>query len=201
MSSALDKKIVRQTILTNRKKLSTQHKIQASQKILSQLMKWDIFKRAKVIHTFLNHSDEIQTFPIVQQCWQQEKTVIVPYLIPNSKKLGHSILFDMEHLMLGTWDIPEPRLDKRKSIDSAAIDLVLVPGVGFDDKANRIGYGAGYYDRFLEQLSWARQGSPQPSAFLLGLGFQCQIIEEVPQEDHDIKMDNILTEDGFIKSF
>jgi len=201
MPSSTDKQILRQTILRIRKSLSPQHKKQASQKILSQLITWDIFKKTKIIHIFLNLPDEIQTSPIIQQCWKQEKTVIVPYLISNSKNLGHSILFDMEHLMLGKWNIPEPRPDKRQSIDSATIDLVLVPGVGFDNKGNRIGYGAGYYDRFLKQLSLIRPGQSQPKVFLLGLGFQCQVIKEVPQEDHDIKMDNVLTEDGFFKTF
>lgn len=188
MSSSVDKNQIRQNFLKARRKLDDTTRQHASQKILTSLQSWDVFHQASVIHTFLSQYDEVQTKAIIELCWSLGKTVVVPYLQPKSKVLGHSILSHFEQLQLGKFDILEPLPQFRQAIELADLELIFVPGVAFDAKGGRLGYGAGYYDRFLSQCQ----------AFFLGLAFQVQISPSLPQAPHDISIHTILTEDGFL---
>jgi 5-formyltetrahydrofolate cyclo-ligase len=88
--------------------------------------------------------------------------------------------------MPGVFGILEPRKESARIFNPEEIDLVIVPGVAFDEHRNRIGFGAGFYDRFLESV--------RPSCAKIGIAFEFQIYDEVPVEEHDIPLDLVITE-------
>ena len=179
---------IRQTILQRRNRIPAHQWKQSSLQIHAHLRQWPVYQNARVVHIYVNKPQEVETKSIIHHCWQSGKTVIVPYLVPHSPVLGHSILSSFDQLITGTFDLQEPLPETRVPVDLASIDLVIMPGVVFDRKGGRIGHGRGHYDKFLSRIE----------AYLLGICFSFQIVPVLPQGSHDIPTDEILTEDGFI---
>ena len=185
----MDKFIIRQTILRQRSKLSLLRKSQAESVMLESLLNWKVFQQAKAIHIFISNLKEPATRPIINHCWNAGKIVAVPIVLPNKLDLVHSEIKSFDDLIYGLFGIQEPPKERRIPMTPDIFDLVIVPGVAFDRKGGRLGHGMGYYDRFLKLTS----------AYILALTFDCQIIESVPTETHDIPMNAILSESGIIE--
>ena len=185
----LNKKETRQTILQQRKAFPAKEKNLAEQRMLKFLKNWDVFIQAETIHLFMSKIDEPNTGPIILYAWESGKTIVVPYVLPNTFNLFHSQLNSFDDLSPGALGVLEPSPGKRIRITPESINLVIIPGVAFDLQGGRIGYGKGYYDRFLEQTK----------AFRLALAFDFQIIDKVPTEKHDVPMNGILSESGIFE--
>ena len=186
----MDKILIRKTVLRKRSALSAREKSQAELVMLETLLNWEIFKKAGVIHIFIAKPDEPDTRKIIENCWISGKRVAVPLVLPNTFNLIHSEIKSFDRLIYGMYGIQEPSPESRIIMTPDMFDLVIVPGVAFDKKGRRIGQGKGYYDRFLELTS----------AFRLALAFDCQLLENVPSELHDIPMDAILSESGILET-
>jgi len=102
----------------------------------------------------------------------------------NGEMLEHSKLESMDNLIQKSWGVIEPQ--KQIIADIQSIDIIFVPLLGIDNKGNRLGYGKGYYDRFLETSD----------ALKIGLVFEDFILESIPSEKHDVKLDGFITEKG-----
>ncbi len=185
----LDKKKTRQRVLQQRRAFSATEKTPAEQRMLKFLQSWEVFRQAKTIHIFISKTDEPDTSPIIESAWESGKTVAVPCVIPESFELFHSQLKSFEDLSSGALGVLEPSPEGRIAMNPESFDLVIIPGVAFDRQGGRLGYGKGYYDRFLEQTA----------AFRLALAFNFQVLEKVPTEKHDVPMNGILTESGIIE--
>ena len=185
----LDKKKTRQRVLQQRRAFSATEKTPAEQRMLKFLQSWEIFRQAKTIHIFISKTDEPDTVPIIECAWESGKTVAVPCVVPDSFELFHSQLKSFEDLSSGALGVLEPSPEGRIAMNPESFDLVIIPGVAFDRQGGRLGYGKGYYDRFLEQTA----------AFRLALAFNFQVLEKVPTEKHDVPMNGILTESGIIE--
>ena len=158
--------------------------------MLESLLNWKVYKKAGVIHTYISLPDEPDTRAIIENCWSSGKIVTVPLVLTNTYDLFHSEIKSFDDLISGMYGIQEPSPESRIIMTPDMFDLVIVPGVAFDKKGRRIGLGKGYYDRFLELTS----------AFRLALAFDCQLLENVPSELHDIPMDAILSESGILET-
>jgi len=185
----LDKKKTRQRVLQQRRAFSATEKTPAEQRMLKFLQSWEIFRQAKTIHIFISKTDEPDTVPIIECAWESGKTVAVPCVVPDSFELFHSQLKSFEDLSSGALGVLEPSPEGRIAMNPESFDLVIIPGVAFDRQGGRLGYGKGYYDRFLEQTA----------AFRLALAFNFQVLEKVPTEKHDVPMNGVLTESGIIE--
>ena len=185
----MDKILIRKTVLRKRNALSAREKSQAELVMLETLLKWEIFKKAGVIHIFIAKPDEPSTRQIIECCWSSGKRVAVPLVLPNTFNLIHSEIKSFDDLVSGMHGTQEPSPERRIKINLESLDLVIVPGVAFDRQGGRLGHGKGYYDRFLELTP----------AFRLALAFDCQLLETVPTELHDIPMDAILSESGILE--
>lgn len=185
----LDKKKTRQRVLQQRRAFSATEKTPAEQRMLKFLQSWEIFRQAKTIHIFISKTDEPDTSPIIESAWESGKTVAVPCVVPDSFELFHSQLKSFEDLSSGALGVLEPSSEGRIAMNPESFDLVIIPGVAFDRQGGRLGYGKGYYDRFLEQTA----------AFRLALAFNFQVLEKVPTEKHDVPMNGVLTESGIIE--
>ena len=186
----MDKNLIRKTVLNQRSELTALERSRAESSILESLINWDIFKKAAVIHIFISMQDEPNTRPIIEHCWNTGKKIAVPVTLPDTFDLFHSEFKSFDHLNSGLYGTQEPSPERRKKINPQSFDLVIIPGVAFDRLGGRLGHGKGYYDRFLEITP----------AFRLGLSFECQLLETVPTELHDVRMNAILSESGIFET-
>lgn len=186
----MDKNLVRKSVLHKRRELSALEKSKAELVMRESLFKWEVFKKAGVIHIFISKPDEPDTKPIIEHCLSSGKKIAVPLVLPNTYELFHSEIKSFDDLVSGIHGIKEPCPKKWIKINPESFDLVIVPGVAFDRQGGRLGHGKGYYDRFLEHSC----------SFLLALAFDCQFLESVPTEFHDVPMNAILSESGIIET-
>jgi len=184
--SLLKKNEIRKKLLKQRRRLSPSKKKKHEIQMLSFLQTWEIFNEACIIHIFLPILDEPETRKIIEFSWKSGKQIVVPCVLPNKPELFHSRLNSFEDLRPGALGVLEPSPEQRIAFTPDRFDLVIVPGVAFDRLGGRLGYGKGYYDRFLDQTL----------AFRLALAFDFQLLQSVPTETHDVPMDGILTESG-----
>ncbi|MFM7114076.1 MAG: 5-formyltetrahydrofolate cyclo-ligase [Planctomycetota bacterium] len=159
-----------------------------SELICNKLMAADEYISAKTILWYVDVRSEVRTRQHLGKALDDAKKIAVPYCVDGYLKLFH--LADLDELSLGKYRILEPKTDLRslpeKAVDPQDLDLVVVPGVGFDVRGARMGHGFGYYDKLLERV---RPGIP-----LLALAFDCQIFPEIPVAPHDVFMTKVLTE-------
>ncbi len=137
---------------------------------------------------YVDVRDEVRTRHAFPQALESGKRTIVPYCVDGELELFH--LESMDELELGAYRILEPKKELRsvaaKRIPVSEVDLILVPGVAFDRQGGRTGHGKGYYDKLLEH---ARADTP-----LVALAFECQLFDAIPVAEHDVYMDQVVTE-------
>lgn len=149
--------------------------------ICTHLINSDIFKNASVIMLYLPIKNEVDTKLLTEKAFSDGKTVLVPHT--EADKIYPVILKKTDTLIPEAYNIKEP---EEKIIREEKIDLCIVPGVGFDIKGARIGFGKGCYDRFFEEHSTKK----------IGLAYSFQVTDKIDAEPHDIHMDIIVTEEG-----
>ena len=158
---------------------STMRKLQSAN-ILAALEAHPAFRAANTVLLYHSLNDEVDTHAFIQK-WSSEKRILLPVVVGDDLELR--IYTGPEDMSIsGIYGIAEPTGEI--FTDYAAIDFIVVPGVAFDAKGNRLGRGKGYYDRLLPRI---------PSAYKAGICFPFQLVEEVPAESFDIRMDIIIT--------
>ena len=163
----------------------------ASRGFFRHLLNSKLWQESNVIHTFLPQNTEPNTFYLVQEALQSKRRVQVPK-VDGPFHLSHHWLKDIKLLKKSSWGIPEIQDTAASVADLSEIDLVLVPGLAFSRKGTRLGQGRGYYDRFLSQLN---------GATTLGVGFDWQLLDHIPEELHDTRLDGIATESQLLWPF
>ncbi len=169
----------------------------ASSRILSIITALPAYAAAKTVLWYLDVRDEVRTCDWLlgqglQQAKEAGQKVVVPWC--EGKTLGLFVLQEAGELQVGKFGILEPKETLRKDpafqVAPQSIDLAIIPGVAFDNRGGRLGYGAGYYDRLLAEL--------RSDCSKVGVGYACQVIEAVPCDSHDVRMDAIVTEVGIV---
>lgn len=180
-----DKKELRIRVLNIRENISKDEKDLKDNIILENLFESNLYKNSKNIFVYISFRDEINTIKLIEKAFLDNKNVYVPKVY-NSNKIMKAIKIDsLDNLEKNKMGILEPKNDNL-SIDKNNIDLIIVPGAVFDEDFNRIGYGGGYYDRYLEEISYKNNK--------IALAYDFQIISKIEAEEHDIKMDYIITD-------
>jgi len=175
-----EKKRIRREIRRLKNAVSLEEKTSRSKVILEKVEQLPEFIAAKTVMLYWAMADEVQTSDFVIK-WSASKRVILPCV--NGNDLDLRVFRGEEDLVMGeNFGIPEPSGELFMDYDE--IDLILVPGVAFDLASNRMGRGKAYYDKLLSSLK----------AFKLGVCFDFQYLQSVPTDEHDIKMDQIITE-------
>jgi 5-formyltetrahydrofolate cyclo-ligase len=143
-----------------------------------------------VVYAYIPFRAEINVLPIVEWSWQNGIRVAAPRVLWTQKELQFHYISGYEDLQpQQPWGILEPAADAHHVEGSSHAGCILIPGVAFDLNKARLGYGGGFYDKFLHSLS----GS-EGSFYKLALAFDLQLVEEVPCEAHDLTVDRIITE-------
>jgi len=188
----LDKKELRKQIITARDLLTDEEIVSKSVTIADKLYSLPAYERAEAVMFFISFGSEVDTRPLVEATIRKGKIALAPKAVPRSRELIPSRILDWESdLMPGYYNIPEPRAGALRPYSPEQIDLLIVPGVAFDLKGNRLGYGGGYYDRFSLLL---KPGTP-----LVALVFDLQLVAEVPEEEWDRRVDYIITEQRLVE--
>lgn len=183
-----DKKKIRKDVLTMRNALPRTEREAMSRIICSNFANLSLLSDCGSVMIFLSFGSEINTDYIIEWLWKQEKRVLVPLCKPETRAMDIFPIADLADLEPGYCGIREPKRGLRPPVAREAIDLVAVPAVAFDRRGYRVGYGGGYYDRFLV-------GMDVPT---IGLAFDCQIITAAPVEKYDLAVQGIITEKEYI---
>lgn len=181
---------LRKEVLAKRRNLDEIEKNNHNMCIKNHLFSWTGYKNASIIMIYLSMPDEPQTDAIITDALDRKKTVCVPRMLSTYGLMEAVELRNLNHLVKSRLGIREPNPNEVLAVEPDSIDLVIVPGVAFDPTGNRIGMGAGYYDRFLMQA---------PRAIRLGLAWRFQVKPRISVETHDIKMHYLLTETGLLQ--
>lgn len=180
----MDKKQIRQNIRQFLQSLSYEEYKERSLIIAKRLFKEPSIIKGKTIAITMSNRPEVDTAAIVEELWRLGKRVVVPKCEPAKKKMEFFEIdgfFQLERVYM---DILEPIEELSDLVQREEIDVIIVPGIVFDPLGYRIGFGGGYYDRYL----------PGFSGSLISLAFHEQLIECVPKECHDLPVHTILTE-------
>ncbi len=158
-----------------------------SREIEERLFSLSEFLSAQVVMFFASFRSEVETAPMIRRALHLGKRVVLPRV--EGKELGlyeiHDFGSDVE---TGVWGIPEPKTNIPAAL--ADVDLMIIPGAAFDKQGNRLGYGAGFYDKLL----------PAFGKVTVALAFEAQIVNEVPTEKHDVPVQKIITENRIINT-
>lgn len=182
----------RKGILIKRNNLKKKFIFDASKKIYRKLIKTEEFRKAKIIMFYVSKDNEVETWQMIKNVISIRKKICVPKIDKINHKL-HPIMIKNICLdtKVGCFGIHEPIPKANTAVPLEKIDLVITPGIAFDKKGYRLGWGKGYYDRFLEDLNKIPK---------IGLAFDFQIIKDMPKDKHDVPMDMVITERRIIKA-
>jgi 5-formyltetrahydrofolate cyclo-ligase len=165
-------------------------KDELSRRIVGAFMSLPEYATASTVLFYVDVRSEVRTRLNLEAALNSDKSIIVPWCNADGE-LELFRLASMDQLELGMYRILEPREDLRHlpecQVHVEELDLVMVPGVGFDARGARMGHGKGYYDKLLEHA--------RPDAPLIALAFECQMFDEIPVAAHDVFMDKIVTEE------
>lgn len=183
------KKKLRHHVLGLRRHLSMENHESYSMRIWQRLRREDFYKRSKCVFCYASMPDEVHTREIIAQMLMGGKKVCLPLIV--AKGVMDAVeLSSLDDLVPGAFGILTVKADCRKMVPPEQIDCVLVPGAGFGRDGARLGMGGGYYDRFL--MTRARQ------ALRIAAAYSCQVVDDIPMESHDCRVDAIITENEMI---
>lgn len=187
----MDKKNLRKQMLSQRNSMPDTECLKKSQHAAKRLFETNSYKQAQNILVYMHYGSELQTTDIIRQAFKDHKRVFVPRV--KGKDMDFYEIHSMADCEEGFHGIPEPKKDCLKLIfDAINSDLenngtlMVLPGLAFDPKGHRLGYGGGYYDRYFERF-----GTDYTK---VAVGYDFQLIDEVPYEAHDIPIDIFISD-------
>ena len=162
-------------------------RLKKSRVIQEKLFALPEFQRAKVILFYASFKGDVETFKMMEQAQQSGKQIALPRITQDKNNMIPSMVDNLNtDLNTGPYGIQQPKQESARDVALKDLDLVIVPGVAFDKDNNRLGRGAGYYDRFLRNCS---AGTPT-----VGLAFDFQIVDRLPhQQEHDMPVALVIT--------
>lgn len=192
MNEIKEKKLqIRREILNIRNSIDESQRILKSKIILNKLYRLSEFKKSKKILFYVSFGSEVNTIDAIKKTLSINKLVILPKVDSKNRNLKLYQIDKIEDISPGYKNIFEPLEIEDKFFRITDIDLIIVPGVAFDPYGNRLGYGGGYYDIVLSRKN--------VNTKTIALAFEEQLVELLPTEEHDIKVDIIITEKKIIR--
>ncbi len=177
----VNKAALRKTMRARRNALSALEAATASAAIHRILERSEVFAGARVLLSYVEKGNEIQTRPLIERALRGGREIFVP-IVDEDNRMQWSRLCAMSDLAAGRFGVQEPRLDRRE-ISVPHDGVVLVPGLAFTRDGDRLGYGGGHFDRFLSE--WR--------GVSIGLAYDWQVVEELPTEHHDARVAFVVT--------
>ncbi len=177
----MEKQEIRQIYLA--KRLAVENKTEKSQTIMNKIIAMPCFRKAKTIAVYASLPFEVDTRRLILEGWTQKKRIAFPKVEGNDLSFYEVTSFD-ELFPNGPFGIREPASFPKRLVKKTEIDLIIVPGICFDQKKYRVGYGKGFYDRYLKECS----------AYKIGVCFEEQrYAGNIPVSDFDVAMDLVVS--------
>lgn len=186
----MEKALLRKSVIGQLRELTVSQHAQMSSTILEKLLEDPEFQKSETIGVTISRWPEVDTIPLVEACWQLGKKVAAPKCFATDRTMDFRLIHTLSQLEVVYMDLQEPIESQTQAIGPESIDLLIVPGVVFTESGYRIGFGGGYYDRYLSGFSGKTRS----------LAFEFQLAGELPIESHDIPVDGIITEHRIIDS-
>ena len=175
----MDKKELRRRIRDLKRAMTEEQIVEKSRRLGELFCQSELYRNARTIYGYLPYNQEVRTVPMLEQALKDGKQVAVPKVYGDEMKF--ILMEDLSAVEKGYAGIPEPVADEPVACDETA--LVLMPGLAFDPKGHRIGYGGGFYDKFLAK---------EPNHPTLALCYDFQMLQELETEEFDIPVDQVL---------
>ena len=175
----MDKKELRRAIRERKRAMTEEEIVSRSARLGELFAQSEAYRNAATIYGYLPYNQEVRTVPMLEQAIRDGKKVAVPKVYGDTMKLIY--LEDLSQVAKGYAGIPEPIADEPVAHDETA--LVLMPGLAFDPQGHRIGYGGGFYDKFL---------AAEPDHPTLALCYEFQMLPQLDTEEHDIPVNTVL---------
>ena len=182
----MDKKKIRSYIKACKAALVPESVALCSDRLTELFAAQDFYRDAKVLYAYLAFNQELRTDALIRRAWADGKRVAVPRVL-GKREMEFYYIDSFEGLITSSYGIPEPPEDPGRMADEKEV-LLLMPGVAFDRAHNRVGYGGGFYDCYLE-----RKEAEGTSFLKVALAYDFQIVDSIPAQPHDRKLDYILT--------
>ena len=183
------KKLLRREMRARRKSLTEIERQTFSNEIVKKFLAQEIYQSSKIIMAYVSMAEEVQLQKIFVDAFNSKKILVVPLIVGKGEMCTVEVP-NFDALEVGEFGILTVRADLRKIIEPEKIHCVIVPGAAFDLNFNRLGLGGGYYDKFLPRAVNAKK---------IALAYDFQIVDAVPNEPHDFKVDMIITEKRIVK--
>ena len=179
-------------MLRERRDMTSEEVKSLSSEIIAKLKKIPIYQNSKTIMVYLSFGNEVDSSELIKDCFKDGKRVVVPYCIKKDMSIMPTEIkdsnIDTTQAKVG---YIQPKKESLIPVDIAEIDLIVLPGIAFDRKGYRVGFGAGYYDRFLGKLNFAIP--------TIGLAYDFQMVESfIRMKDYDIPVDYVMTEERIV---
>ena len=175
----MDKKVLRREIREKKRAMTEEEIVDRSEKLGQLFVQSEAYRKAKTVYGYLPYNQEVRTVPMLEQALRDGKHVAVPKIYGDTMKFLY--LDDLSRVEKNDMGIPEPIDDTPVADDKTA--LVLMPGLAFTKRGDRMGYGGGFYDRFLAE---------EPDHPTLALCYEFQMVDSLPTEEFDIPVDTVL---------
>ncbi len=185
---------IRQQIRKQRFELTAEQQRSAAYDLLQHFSTEQRIKQAQHLALYLSNDGELNTQPLIDWCWQQDKSVYLPVIHPFTK--GHLLFLNYtRHTFLtkNQYGISEPKLDIRDVILPAQLDIICTPLVAFDKTGARLGMGGGFYDRTLSTWHQCFQTNKNTKPYPVGIAHNCQQVDALPTESWDIPLPEVFT--------
>jgi 5-formyltetrahydrofolate cyclo-ligase len=183
------KRRLRRSVIERRDALPAAVRAAASSVIARTVMDLDEMRGARTVHLFASFGSEVDTGPIIEGLLETGRRPVLPVVVSRDGAMEHAAISTPADLEPGFKDIPEPT-PACPRVGPDEIDLVIVPGVAFGRSCGRMGYGGGFYDRFLAACAAPR----------IAIAFSLQVVQDVPCDEHDLPVHAIVTESEIIRS-
>ena len=185
------KKILRKKVLKKRDSIPISERKRKDNLIGHSLFSLPEFKSAKTVLFYASFRTEVDTSGLIEESLKMGKAIFLPKVDRISHRLRLYEIKNLRELSPGCMGIPEPSLPENRLREIKDVDLIIIPGVGFDRSGNRLGYGAGYYDILLSDV--------KKKVPFIALAYTEQILDSIPPENHDVRVDMIVTDEQIMK--
>ena len=182
------KNSIRQILRQRKEAMIPENRLEKSKRVCCHLM--TLIQDGETVMVYTSKEKEVNTTPLITKLFENGNPVIVPIIVKDDISLRLSYLRDFSVLVPSTFGVPEP-IGNEILATGENVDTIILPMLGFDRTGGRMGYGAGYYDRFLAKNQKVRK---------IGIAFACQEYDNLPVDGNDIPMDYIITEEGIVYS-
>lgn len=182
------KKILRQEFLARRRAVSIAERDSISRKLIKIFLATEIYRTAQIIMAYASTPDELQLDELFAACFADGKILAIPLILGKGDMQAVKVP-SFDALEVGAFNIKTVKRELREIVPPALIDCVIVPGAAFDINGGRLGLGGGYYDRFLPQAVNAKK---------IALAYDFQLVDRLPLESHDARVDVVLTVKGVL---